>query len=148
MKELVRVTSIESGGIWVEGVQSSACSSCQAKSGCGQQSLKQLGRPVSLWIPAVEHSVQVGDQVMVELPEGAVARSALALYGVPLIGLTLGAALGQWAAWPEWQMLLSAGVGLAIGFAVARGLSECYQHQWQPRLVRANTACSAVDLVL
>jgi len=148
MKERVRVTTIDAQGVWVEGVQASACASCQARSGCGQQALKELGRPVSLWVPITGHSLQVGDQVMVELPEGAVARSALALYGVPLLGLTAGAALGQWAAWPEWQMLLSAGVGLVVGFVAARMLSERYQHQWQPRLVQADSVCSAVNLIL
>jgi len=146
MKELVKVTSIASGGVWVEGMQSSACSSCQAKSGCGQESLKKLGKPVSLWVPT-NKTLRVGEQAMVELPEGAVALSALALYGVPLCGLAGGAVAGQLSGLPEWQVLLAAGIGLGIGFAIAKRLANRYKQQWQPRLV-GTSQCLAVEQII
>ena len=133
MKEQVIVTSLADGGVWVEGVQASACQSCQAKSGCGQQSLKKLGRPVSLWV-ATTRPFKVGDQVLVELPDGAVAISALVLYGIPLFGLALGAMMASAAGLSDWQAFLGSATGLTLGFAVARKLANRYQEQWQPRI--------------
>lgn len=134
MREQVVVKELAAGGIWVEGVQASACESCQAKSGCGQQSLKKLGRPVTLWVETSQ-KFSVGEEVSVELPDGAVAMSALVLYGIPLLGLALGAVIASRFDMPDWQTFLGASAGLAVGFAVARGLSERYQEQWQPRLI-------------
>ena len=134
MKEQVVVRELAPGGVWVEGVQASACESCQAKSGCGQQSLKKLGRPVTLWVET-NQKLSIGDEVLVELPDGAVAMSALVLYGVPLLGLALGAVIASRFGVADWQTFLAACAGLAAGFAIARGMSERYQEQWQPRLI-------------
>lgn len=134
MREQVVVTELGAGGVWVEGVQSSACESCQAKSGCGQQSLKKLGRPVSLWIKT-DLRLQVGDQVVVELPDGAVAMSAMVLYGVPLAGLAIGAVIANHFGFADWQAFIGACIGLGAGFFVARVLSERYQERWLPQLV-------------
>src|SRR5690554_1804861 len=81
-QEWVTVKQIEPGGIWVESLQRSACDSCNARSGCGQRTLSQLGKPIRLWIPS-EETFQIGQQVLVELPTGGLALSSLMLYGLP-----------------------------------------------------------------
>ena len=93
-KETVRVTGLGKGGIWVEGIQQSACNSCSAKSGCGQHSLSKLGRPVRLWVDT-QDSFEVGEVVELTLPQGSLAASATALYGLPLLGLIIGAVIGH-----------------------------------------------------
>ena len=93
-RELVRVTERGKGGIWVEGVQQSACNSCSAKSGCGQHSLSKLGRPVRLWVDTPEQ-FEIGEIVELTLPQGSLAASAAALYGLPLLGLIAGAVAGH-----------------------------------------------------
>src|SRR5690554_7465990 len=93
-QEWVTVKQIEPGGIWVESLQRSACDSCNARSGCGQRTLSQLGKPIRLWIPS-EETFQIGQQVLVELPTGGLALSSLMLYGLPLVTLAVAAMLGQ-----------------------------------------------------
>ena len=135
-RETVRITKLGKGGVWVEGIQQSACNSCQAKSGCGQHSLSKLGRPVHLWVETQE-TFQTDDIVELELPQGSLAISAATLYGLPLLGLVLGAILGN--AWlSETLSLLTGAVGLAAGFGAARLLSARYKDQWQPLISRAH----------
>ncbi|PHQ83452.1 MAG: alginate biosynthesis protein AlgM [Thalassobium sp.] len=124
-QEVVAVVEQGEGGIWVEATQRSACGSCNARSGCGQHSLSKLGRPMRLWIPT-DRNYQVGDQVILSLPQGGLALSALVLYGLPLVGLIAGAILGQRLG----TDLLSALVGIAglgIGFVVAKTIRTVHK---------------------
>lgn len=134
MQETVIVTRLGSGGVWVEGVQASACASCQARSGCGQESLRKLGRPVSLWLET-QDSLSPGERVLVELPGGVLVESAGVLYGLPLIGLMTGAALGQWIGQNELVALFAGVLGITVGLLMARRVTTWRQHRWQPRLV-------------
>ena len=144
-QEVVAVVEQGEGGIWVEATQRSACGSCNARSGCGQHSLSKLGRPMRLWIPT-DRNYQVGDQVILSLPQGGLALSALVLYGLPLVGLIAGAILGQRLG----TDLLSALVGIAglgIGFVVAKKLSEQFTKQWHPQIVDGCVGVISTKLV-
>ena len=133
-KETVRVTGLGKGGIWVEGIQQSACNSCSAKSGCGQHSLSKLGRPVRLWVDT-QDSFEVGEVVGLTLPQGSLAASAAALYGLPLLGLIAGAIAGH-QIWGESASVVTALAGLGVGFAGARYLSSRFRDVWQPTISR------------
>ena len=45
-QEVVQVVGTGDDGIWVEGVQQSACGACSARAGCGQHTLSKMGKPV------------------------------------------------------------------------------------------------------
>ena len=86
IEEQVVISSITPEGAWVEGMQQSACGSCSAKAGCGQHTMSQLGRKVSLWLPlsdlndeAIQEPFRIGQQIVVGLPEGAILRSTVAV---------------------------------------------------------------------
>ena len=49
-QEVVQVVGTGDDGIWVEGVQQSACGACSARAGCGQHTLSKMGKPVRLWV--------------------------------------------------------------------------------------------------
>src|SRR5690606_42033637 len=93
-QEMVEITALGQGGVWVEGTQRSACHSCSAPAGCGRHSLSQLGPPLRLWVPA-SGQWQVGQQVLLILPRGCITGSALLLYGLPLFTLLPAAAVGH-----------------------------------------------------
>jgi sigma-E factor negative regulatory protein RseC len=141
VEEQVVITGIERQGVWIEGVQQSACGSCSAKAGCGQHAMSQLGRKVSLWMSlesdqqGLIDSLSVGQQIIVGLPEGAILRSTLALYGIPLLALLLGALLGS-LVWGEPGAILLAILSMLIGFKAARHWSELNRRHWQPRYLR------------
>lgn len=132
-QEWVTVSKVEAGGIWVESLQRSACDSCNAKAGCGQRTLTQLGKPIRLWV-ASEQPFSVGQQVLVELPAGGLAFSALLLYGLPLITLLVAALLGQALESDLWAAALGLG-GLAIGLYLSRQLTQHYKQWWQPKVL-------------
>ncbi|MGB1091200.1 MAG: SoxR reducing system RseC family protein [Oceanobacter sp.] len=131
-REIVEVKEIAEQGVLVEGIQASACSSCNAKAGCGHASLAKIGRPVRLWVPT-EKSLQVGQHVVLDLPDGSLAASATTMYGIPLLGLVIGAASGQSAG--DLGAFVSGAAGLLIGFLIARGIANRFRDQWQPRVV-------------
>jgi sigma-E factor negative regulatory protein RseC len=139
IEEQVVITSIDQSGAWVEGIQQSACGSCSAKAGCGQHAMTQLGRKVSLWLP-LEHlsdtvDFNVGQQVVVGLPEGAILRSTVVLYGLPLLALVLGAIIGH-AAWGEVGSILISVVSMLIGFKLAQYWSLKNKQYWQTHFIR------------
>lgn len=131
-QEIVEVVEIGDGGVWVEGIQRSACNSCSARAGCGQHSLSKLGRPVRLWIETADVYVP-GDQVILMLPEGSLALSALSLYGLPLMGLIGGALLGYQGGSDATSMMTGA-LGLTLGLLAARLIARRNKDQWQPRI--------------
>lgn len=140
-QEIVKVMQLAQGGVWVEAVQRSACSSCNARSGCGQHSLSQLGRPMRLWIEGGD-GLRVGQEVVLSMPAGGLVLSALLLYGLPLLTLIVGAALGQ--GYGDGAAAIAGLAGLALGFAAARMIARRYQQRWQPRLL---PGCEKISVI-
>ncbi|MBL4799273.1 MAG: SoxR reducing system RseC family protein [Oleispira sp.] len=139
IEEQVIVTSLDVGGVWVEGVQQSACGSCSAKAGCGKHTMSQLGRKVSLWLSKDDSSgndLTIGQQVIVGLPEGAILRSTLVLYGIPLMFLLAGAIVGHTLAGELASILLSI-FSMLLGFKLARNRAENNKRHWQPKFLRS-----------
>ena len=139
IEERGRVLSIEPGAVWVATIRSSTCGSCQAKAGCGQAMMQKLGAGSSQgFVRALTgQQWQVGDQVLIGVPEDAVVRSALWVYLMPLTGLFAAALFAQWLAWPEPGVIFAAGLGLALGFALVRW-RDCKAQgdvQLQPRVI-------------
>lgn len=131
-QEWVTVSAIADGGVWVESLQRSACDSCNARSGCGQRTLANIGRTVRLWVPT-NNIYQVGQQVRLQLPSGGLALSALLLYGVPLLMLLVLAAVGQTLG--EFYAIASGTLGLVVGLMLSRKLTQIYKHLWQPKIL-------------
>lgn len=139
IEEQVIVTSLDVGGVWVEGVQQSACGSCSAKAGCGKHTMSQLGRKVSLWLSKDDSSgndLTIGQQVIVGLPEGAILRSTLVLYGIPLMFLLAGAIVGHTLAGELASIFLSI-FSMLLGFKLARNRAENNKRHWQPKFLRS-----------
>ena len=142
IEEQVVITSITPDGAWVEGMQQSACGSCSAKAGCGQHTMSQLGRKVSLWLPlndlndeATQEPFRIGQQIVVGLPEGAILRSTVVLYGLPLIALVFGAIMGH-ALWGEVGSIVLSVLSMLLGFKAARYWSLKNKQHWQPQFIR------------
>lgn len=134
-QEWVEITGLADGGVWVEGVQRSACGSCSARAGCGQHTLNALSRPLKLWVPAAGNW-RVGQQVLLVLPAGGLAKSALLLYGLPLAGLMVAAAAGQLLG-GEGAAVVAGGAGLAAGFWLSHRLTHHFGASWHPQIVAA-----------
>ena len=140
IEEQGRVVSSEPGAAWVETVRQSTCGSCQAKAGCGQALLQRLGSGARQGYIRVlsDRPLQVGDEVMIGLPENAVVNASLCMYMLPLIGLFSLAFLADNADLSEPWVIFSAFLGLASGFAGVRWYAwrQRSNPDMQPRILR------------
>lgn len=122
IEELGRVLSVEQGAVWVETIRRSACNSCQARAGCGQSLLQRLGGGARQGFIRVldDRSCQVGDEIIIGVPENAVVRGSSLIYMVPLLALFVSALLAQAAGLGEPLIILAGISGLALGFVAIR----------------------------
>lgn len=114
--------SVESGAVWVETIRRSACSSCQARAGCGQSLLQRLGGGARQgFIRALDdRACRVGDEVVIGIPENAVLRGSSLVYMVPLLSLFGFALLARAFGAGEPLIILAGFSGLGLGFVAMR----------------------------
>lgn len=151
IKEFGRITKIEAGGVWVTTIQQSTCNSCQAKHGCGQKLLNQLGVATSSIRANVGTAIDPaelteGDWIEIGVAEGAVVTGSLLAYGLPVLLLVVGAALGQN---DPLTSILGAAFGLAVGASVSRAvLHSCFGPQYfQPIVLSKGLNDQRVKLI-
>jgi sigma-E factor negative regulatory protein RseC len=127
------VIRLEGGKAVVEAGQGGGCGHCDSKNGCGSGKLTQLfcSRPRQ-FVVHNEAGARVGDEVQVTVADGALLRSVVVMYVLPLVLLLAGGLLGShWAggnavsgdAWAASGALL----GLLAGFVFARRLAVSRQ---------------------
>lgn len=152
IKELGQISKVEIGGVWVNTIQQSTCNACQAKHGCGQKLLNQIGAfRSSIWASlgsSVELSDELseGDWVEIGIAEGAVVLGSLLAYGLPVLLLVVGAALGQ----SEPFMAMSGALlGLLIGASFSRVILRGFfaPQYFQPVVLAKATAPQQVKLI-
>lgn len=140
IEEQGRVLSTEPGAVWVETVRRSTCGSCQARAGCGQALLSKLGSGSRQGFVRVlsDREHDVGDEVIIGIPEQAVVLGSAWVYLVPLIGLFLSALAAQGLGFAEPAIISAAAVGLFLGLALVRWHSRRHaaNPHFQPRLLR------------
>ena len=118
IEERARVVSVNGGEVWVETVRSSACGTCSAKSGCGQELMRKLSGNRALHFKIrYSGSVKPGDQVVLGLEEGFFLKSSLLIYGLPLFTFILAIIGGDLLLqWSELWVVAAGLLGLLLGF--------------------------------
>lgn len=123
IEEQARVIGVSGDVAEVATVRHSACGGCAAKQGCGTSLL-------AAWFPQRELTfrlqnpvdARVGDTVVIGLNEGALQRSSLLVYGLPLMGLLIGAIAGdQFFIALAWPSELGGIIGSLFGLTAALG---------------------------
>lgn len=148
MEELAEVVAIENGMISVVSQVKSSCNSCSQVSTCasGQVAKAIPHKKLSFTLPVSallnNKLVQVGDCVVLTLPEVDVLTSAWQVYLLPIIGLLSFSALGQWLIMQGVlsHELLALGVGLIggyLGYRIAKHMQNHLGHQekLQPKIL-------------
>jgi sigma-E factor negative regulatory protein RseC len=149
MEELAEVIAIENGMISVVSQVKSSCNSCSQVSTCASgQVAKAIPHKKSSFILPVSalltnQRVQVGDCVVLTLPEIDVLQSAWQVYLLPIMGLLAFSAIGQWLTMQGVlsHELLGLGIGLTggyLGYRLAKHLQNHPEHQGklQPNILR------------
>ncbi|MBS1188948.1 MAG: positive regulator of sigma(E), RseC/MucC [Rhodocyclaceae bacterium] len=101
-------------------VEQGGCGRCHEKGGCGGQHLTQMfcSGPKTYRVDNPGGAV-VGEKVDVAIVAGALRRTANLAYGLPLVGVIAGAALGMQVAGNPGAMAGS-GAGLLIAWLLVR----------------------------
>ncbi len=136
-----RIVAVESGGVWVETANQSACGRCAARKGCGQSLLVQVDGHRSYikaaWNGQQAQDFREGEFIRIGVHETAVLRGSLMAYCLPLAGLVGGATLGDAMGFPESGVVAVAIAGLVLAGIVVRGLSWLYKNdeRFQPVVI-------------
>jgi len=159
MEELAEVIAIESGMISVVSQVKSSCNSCSQVSTCasGQVAKAIPHKKSSFILPESallnNQRVQVGDCVVLTLPEVDVLKSAWQVYLLPIMGLLVFSALGQWLTMQAVlsHELFALGIGLAggyLGYRLAKYLQNHPEHdeKLQPKILRVIPKPLVVDV--
>ncbi len=125
MDQTGEVIEVNDGILTVRFLRPADCERCRACSGRMHQA--------QVMIPG---KAEVGDRVVVRLPDGQVARASLLAYALPLGGLLAGLIVG-WVLGGDVPALIGAAVGLCLSFLVL-SLGDRHRrgdNKWQPQLV-------------
>jgi sigma-E factor negative regulatory protein RseC len=149
MEELATVTAIDNGKITVVSQIKSSCNSCSQVDTCASglvaKAIPHKKLSFTLFKPKSldNQTINVGDCVVLTLPEGDVLKSAWQVYLLPIIGLFSFSAVGQWL--KDQGMLshelLALSVGLVggyLGYRLAKYLqnSPSQSARLQPKILK------------
>lgn len=113
------VVSQAEGRVELAVTRQSACTACAEKKRCGGH--QETPGAHRVWL-ATDIPLKTGETVSVAMSEQTVWHAALLMYGLPLAGFVLGLLLG--AGLGDGPALLGALLGLAAGFGLAGRLSR------------------------
>ncbi|UCV01765.1 SoxR reducing system RseC family protein [Dechloromonas denitrificans] len=113
------VRSVDGDQALVE-VEQGGCGRCHEKGGCGGQHLTQMfcSGPKTYRVDNLV-AASVGERVTVAIAAGSVRRTANLAYGVPLLSMLVGAALGTQIG-GDLGAVLGAGGGLVLSVFYVR----------------------------
>ncbi len=142
VEESARVLKVDGDVVWVQAIAKSACGSCQAQKGCGHSLLAKVGqKQIDLPVARNGLDVQADDQVIIGVPEQAILRSSMLMYGLPLGVMIITAMLATLISLDEKVVVLLSFLALLAGFVwVNRKMKHLNFAAWHPRLVRKELA--------
>ena len=127
IEESVEVIAIEENTLILQAQRKSSCQSCSVQKGCGTSVLSQwLGKKLSSF--RVENTVnaQVGDRLVVGIPESSLLKGSIAVYLIPLFGLFMFALMADWllvqTAYHDLWVSVSGISGLYVGLRLCKAL--------------------------
>lgn len=147
LESVARVVALEHGTAWLEPEPKAACGGCMSLAVCGAKG----GGPRALAarrFPLTDGpKLQVGERVVVGLPEGSVLRAAATAYGLPMALMIAAGIVAQTNGAGDLGGGLAMAGGLAAGLLISRLLAGRLSGRGDlsPRFVRrvaSGGACS------
>ena len=137
------VVRAEGGYALVESEPGAGCGRCDSVKGCASASLGKLFCSAPRRFRVINGvDARPGERVVLGVEDGAVTRSATAVYGLPLAllvaGATIGAALGDAPGTRDLYALAGAAAGLLAGLAAGRSIDARTRvdPRFLPRILR------------
>ena len=127
IEEHGRVVSVEDSTVWVETVRKSTCSSCSAKSGCGQHLIEKYRNSNShsyIRATAGHLALKKGDEVIIGIPEHSLMKASMLIYLLPLLAMMLALWGASSMGAGDLMTIMLALLGLGLGFIPVRLLGQ------------------------
>ncbi|MBR7889446.1 SoxR reducing system RseC family protein [Marinomonas sp. A79] len=151
IEETGQVLSVEDGFADVETIRTSSCTACRARHGCGHHAIAQVSSANRMRMKAIDPlAVEVGQRVVVGIPEDTLLQASVWMYMIPLLGLVLGAVFPSlWSGGSEIAVLFSV-VGFAGGLLLAKRKSqhEMNNLDYYPKILRIESLENRIPLVV
>lgn len=120
LTESARVIRRDGNRVVLELQRGSACGHCEMSQGCGTGALgRLLGKRLRPLVVESDQDYRPGDDVELALPEAALVRASLLVYGLPLLGMLLGGSVASAASASEWLVAVAVCAGFLAGFVCA-----------------------------
>jgi sigma-E factor negative regulatory protein RseC len=143
IEQVAHVQAIDQTSVWLDTLRLSTCNSCTMKGGCGQRLMNQATNckrsRIELPVPG-DMALNVGDEVVLGIPQKAFIKASLLTFAMPLIMMLVFAMVAQWWALSEPVAVVAALGGLGSGLMLLRWYSQSAavlsSNQWQPVILR------------
>ncbi|UZE95232.1 SoxR reducing system RseC family protein [Alkalimarinus alittae] len=141
LEETGVVVAVEKGQAWVQTIRKSACSSCEAKSGCGQGVLARIsdGKANQVLVSNTLN-LKVGEDVLIGIPEDLLVKASVMVYLLPLLMMIAAASIAEkWLLIGDAWVALAGVSGLAFGFVLVKLYSNVHKNDQRfcPKMIKA-----------
>ncbi|ARU55322.1 positive regulator of sigma E, RseC/MucC [Oleiphilus messinensis] len=139
IEETGKVVAVDGNSIWVLVARQSSCSTCSAKSTCGQSALSELTQGQQTQLKVRNHlGCQVGDTVTIGIPEQAMLKASALIYLLPIVFMLVFAVCADLAKASEAITAVSGLIGLIAGLGAAHLWSGrlANRQEFEPHLIR------------
>ena len=122
MQAMAQVVRVELGRAWLRVTDAGGgCGRCHEPGGCRSVQITQaFGLPKADFALPTTLELRVGDKVVISIPDGAPLKAALASYGLGVVLLVAGAALGSMWSAGDLGAALGGLAGLMLAFVLNR----------------------------
>ena len=142
IEETGKVVAIEKGAVWIETIRKSSCDSCASKQGCGHSVLAKISSAANHVRVLNDFDLDVGDDVVIGVPEDVVVIGSVIAYLMPLACLLVFTIMGKLVFGSEGYGIVRGFGGLIVGFSMVRWhfLKRKDDVRFQPSVIRSKSA--------
>jgi sigma-E factor negative regulatory protein RseC len=124
IEETATVVRLEQGSAWVSIKTRSACGHCGSSSDCGTAMVAQLfGEKENLLRLDNSLDVEVGEQVVIGVPNTMLLKASILAYMLPLIALIVMVGMGRWMGLGDDFSTALGFIGLGLGLWVTNRIT-------------------------
>lgn len=131
IEEQAQVVEIKGSSLLLQAQTQSTCGNCAASKGCGTSLLsKVVGRKFTYFQAENNINANVGDMVIVGIPEDALLKGSVMMYLVPVVSMLAFALLADYflmAATPYRDLIIAASTVMGLLFGSL--MSKWYFHR-------------------
>jgi sigma-E factor negative regulatory protein RseC len=148
MQQIGIVRQLDGNMALITGERASTCGSCAGKSSCstlGSWNQRTLKLTVYNDLGA-----KVGDEVVIEVPDSLVLKSAYTLYGLPMLYFFVAGVLAYFASQsltigqPDVWAALS-GIAAVVGYYLSGAVTGSIDTDFDARIVRIQAQCQTAE---